>query len=32
MHSFSARDKLVPCTWLLSGALEAWRLRFRLHK
>jgi len=25
-------NKLVPCTTLLSGALAAWRLRFRLHK
>jgi len=24
-------NKLVPCAWLLSGPLEIWRLRLRLH-
>src|SRR6218665_2574675 len=24
-------NKLVPCTWLLSGALEVWSLRLRLR-
>jgi len=24
-------NKLVPCTWLLSGALEVWRLRINVN-
>jgi len=24
-------NKLVPCAWLLSGALEVWSLRLRLR-
>src|SRR5688572_23012970 len=31
-HSISALvNKLVPCAWLSSGALEVWRLRLRLY-
>jgi len=27
IHHPALMNKLVPCAWLLSGALEVWRLR-----
>src|SRR6218665_332350 len=30
MYDAALVNKLVPCAWLLSGALEVWRLQLRL--